>query len=619
MRINSFGVGQIKDKFEGLINILLNSAQGLKEKIIKVSAKEIINTGQIEVVVLFGNNKEKVAQSAQKNGVKFEDLDLGFGILTLPAAEIEKINLIEGISYAELPKALFTSDINSNKASCIPQAWDRYGLSGQKILVGFVDTGIDYLHPAFMNTDGTTRIEFIYDLTDNSKVYTKEQINAAIKSKNPLSIVMADDPVGHGTHVAGIACGGGNIPLENRGVAYNSSIAMVKTTRYGNANYALSTQIMRGIKFLIDKSQELNQPTVINISMSTNDGAHNGTSLLEQYIQVMSSLELVTIVIATGNEGEAAHHAGGIITKEPINIDFAIAEGERGVILQLYKPVLAQLSLEIVSPEGNRSGSIRLAEGLNQVRIGQNVGLIYNTGPKPFDIIGEIVITLLPIGETFEQGGTWSLRITNESEYTGEYDLWMPISEGLSPDTKFLQPNVYNTLGIPATVRGAISVGSYDYVTNVISAFSGRGRLIQLNGQFKPDLVAPGNAIISAVPGGSFDTKSGTSMATPHVTGSAALLMEWGLVKGNDPFLYGDRLKYYLIKGARRKRLDVLYPNPNWGYGELCVEETLNLLSLNLTREIDECRGCVDKENRLEYSFGNVYVRLPSSYVLDKN
>lgn len=604
-------MGKIKNKFEGIINLLLSSSEGLKQKIIETSSKEYISTGQIEIIILFGDNLDKVIQSAEKIGVKFENLDFGFGIITLQSTEIEKINMLEGILYAELPKVLFTSDINSNKASCIPPVWDRYGLSGEQILVGFIDTGIDYTHPAFKNPDGTTRIEYIYDLTDNSKIYTKQDIDLALKSKNPLEIVKADDPVGHGTHVAGIACGGGNIPINNRGVAYNSSIAMVKTTRYGNANFALSTQIMRGIKFLIDKSKETKKPIVINISMSTNNGAHNGTSILEQYIQIISSLELITIVVATGNEGDAAHHSGGYIAKEIINIDFVIAEGESGLILQLYKPLLVDLSIELIAPEGSSSGVIRLAEGFNQVRVGQNVGLIYNTGPKPFDISGEVVLTLLPVGETF-QGGTWSLRLSNPSQYTGLYDLWMPIREGLSTETKFLQPDAYGTLGIPATVQGVISVGSYNYVTNNSSSFSGRGKAVQSSNRFKPDIVAPGNDILSSVPGGGFDTKTGTSMAAPHVSGAAALLMQWGLVKGNDLFLYGDRLKYYLIKGASRKRQDVSYPSPIWGYGELCVDASLNLLALNLTRSSRTTSNNISEDYE-EYRVGNLYVRLPKS------
>lgn len=157
--------------------------------------------------------------------------------------------------------------------------------------------------------------------------------------------------------------------------------------------------------------------------------------------------------------------------------------------------------------------------------------------------------------------------------------MWLPISEALSPKTKFLQPNVYNTLGIPATVQSAISVGSYNSMTNSFSSFSGRGKLYRTS-FIKPDLVAPGEEILSTVPEGGFDTKSGTSMAAPHVAGVCALLLEWGVVKGNDPFLYGDRLKYYLSREAKKNRTEITYPDPSWGYGIVCAYDTLQLLKL---------------------------------------
>ncbi|MDZ5038615.1 S8 family serine peptidase, partial [Clostridium perfringens] len=122
-------------------------------------------------------------------------------------------------------------------------------------------------------------------------------------------------------------------------------------------------------------------------------------------------------------------------------------------------------------------------------------------------------------------------------EYKGIFDMWLRISEGLITYTKFLEPTVLNTLGIPATVYNVIAVGSYNYVTNNISSFSRRGRPDVFQ-RIRPDLVAPGENISSTTPNRSFDTKSGTSMATPHVSGIAGLMMEWGIVKRNDPYLY---------------------------------------------------------------------------------
>lgn len=537
-------------------------------------------------------------------GGTFENLGYGFGIITLKSEDIRKVSQIDGIQYVELPKIVFTSDFESNKDSCVPNAWDRYGLTGEGVLVGFIDTGIDYTHPAFRDEEGNTRIDFIYDLGEDRKIYDKVQINEALKAIDPYAIVNVKDPINHGTHVAGIACAGGKIPKQNYGVAFKSSIAMVKITRYGFLNFALSTQIMRGIKFLVDKANESNKPLAINISLSTNDGAHDGTSLLEQYIETICKLERVAIVIAAGNEGEAAHHVGGELSDINV-IPLSVSDFEPAITLQLYKPLLTDISIEIENPLGEKSGEIVIRDGYREVNIGIDKCIIYNTGPKPFDINGEISISMLP-GSVSLPSGEWKLTLKVLNKYRGVYDIWLPITEVLNPKTKFLKPDVYNTLGIPATVQSVISVGSYNNSTNTFSSFSGRGKLYK-ESFTKPDIVAPGEEILSSVSDNGFDTKSGTSMAAPHVTGICALLLQWGLVKGNDPFLYGDRLKYYLLKGAKKERTDLTYPNPNWGYGVVCAYDSLNLLRLANVRSEVRFENIIDKDG---HYVGNLFIRL---------
>ena len=442
--------------------------------------------------------------------------------------------------------------------------------------MGFLDTGIDYTHPAFINADGTTRIEYIYDLSLGGAVYSKAQINEALNTENPYDIVPSRDDVGHGTHVAGIACAGGNISSKYYGVAPESSIIMVKVAR---GLFTLSTEIMKGIKFLIDKSKELNMPLAINISLSTNDGAHNGSSLLEQYISTVSTLERVTIVIAAGNEGEAAHHVGGNL--EGINdIYFNVSSDEATVVVNLYKSILPSLSIELISPSGGTTGEIAVKEGFQEGTIGNSRYSIYLTGPKPFDVSGDIGIIISGINE-YITPGQWKISLRKLNNYDGTFDMWLPISEGLNINTKFVNPVVYNTLGIPATVRNVISVGSYNYLVDTISPFTGRGQIFE--GQYiKPDIVAPGEGIYSAIPNRSFDKKTGTSMATPQVTGAAALMMQWGIVNRNDLYLYGERLKYFLILGSKKGRRDISYPDPSWGYGELCLRDSFNILSQTL-------------------------------------
>ena len=531
---------------------------------------------EIEVVIISGDNVDNISQTVDNLGGKYLNLGYNFGIVTIPVDKIIDLALVPTIQYIEFPKNLYTTDFESNRASCITQISKVNGLNGKGTIVGFLDTGIDYTHPAFINADGTTRIEYIYDFSLGGAVYSKAQITEALHTENPYDIVPSRDDVGHGTHVAGIACAGGNISSKYYGVAPESSIIMVKVAR---GLFTLSTEIMKGIKFLIDKSKELNMPLAINISLSTNDGAHNGSSLLEQYISTVSTLERVTIVIAAGNEGEAAHHVGGNL--EGINeIFFNVSSDESTVVLNLYKSLLPSVSIELISPSGGSTGEIAVKEGFQEGAIGNSRYSIYLTGPKPFDVSGEIGIIIRGINE-YITPGQWKISLRKLNNYDGTFDMWLPISEGLNINTKFVNPVVYNTLGIPATVRNVISVGSYNYLVDTISPFTGRGQIYE--GQYiKPDIVAPGEGIYSAIPNRSFDKKTGTSMATPQVTGAAALMMQWGIVNRNDPYLYGERLKYFLMLGSKKGRRDISYPDPSWGYGELCLRDSFNILSQTL-------------------------------------
>lgn len=545
-----------------------------KEVLGKLSIAPVNNeSDNIELVILVGENTETVKAKVGAFNGKFEDLGYGYAIVDILISQIVLLAQIPEVQYIEFPKSLYYTDSLSNKISCVDWARSQYGLYGRGILIGFIDTGIDYKDLAFRNADGTTRIEYIYDLSLGGEVYTKDQIDQALREKDPYLVVPSQDIIGHGTHVAGIACAGGDISKEYYGVAPESSIIMVKS---GRGLFSLSTNIMKGLKFLIDKSNELKMPLVINISLSTNDGAHNGTSLLEQYISTISKSERVTIVIAAGNEGNASHHIGGDLTETTV-INFSISGDETYVVMNLYKSVLPQISIEIISPRGVGTGEIVIREGLVEGVVSGNRYRIYNTGPKPFDISGEIGISLVN-DSYYILEGVWTLKIRLLNKYKGIYDMWLPISEGLNKNTKFLSPTIDGTIGIPATVSNIISVGSYNPVSKTISPFSGRGRRNPLYYEAEPTIVAPGEDIIAPVPNGVYDRKTGTSMAAPHISGMSALLMEWGIIKGNDSYLYGERLKYYMIMGAKKERTDVEYPNTSWGYGEACLEETIKRL-----------------------------------------
>ncbi|WP_035282524.1 MULTISPECIES: S8 family serine peptidase [unclassified Clostridium] len=563
---------QVPSKADASLGLLTNVPKAILDQL---GFKYQSQGNNIELTILYRGSVEETRTFIEGLGGNFQDLGFNFAVVNIPANKLDQLAASTTIQYIELPKSLYEQDQESNRVSCIPQLSPDFNVLGDGVLVGFVDSGIDYTHPAFMNTAGTTRIEYIYDLSTGGSVYNKQTINEAIKSSNPFSIVPSIDNTGHGTHVAGIACGGGNINPMYKGVAPNASIAMVKAAR---GTSILSSQIMQGIRFLLDKSRELNMPLVISISLSTNDGAHDGSSLLEQYIRTVSNLERVAIVIAAGNEGDAGHHIGGELIKTQRKI-FNIASEEKSIVMNLYKTILSNISISIINPTSQSSGNINIQEGYIQGGIGSDRYDIYVSGPKPFELNSEIKI-ILSARSGFLAQGVWTLEINVTNQYLGTYSIWLPVLEGLNPATKFLEPNQFNTLGIPATVDNIIAVGSYNYRTNNLSSFSGRGA--QNQNVVRPDLVAPGEDIVGPVPNGGYDNKTGTSMATPQVSGICALMMQWGIVKGNDPYLFGQRLKYYLLMGAQRRRTDVTYPNPLWGYGTVCAFDSLKLLQTDL-------------------------------------
>lgn len=569
-------VEELASKIDTSLGLLTNVPKAILDNLgykFNVGKEENI----IEVTILYRDTPENMKSVVESLGGVFEDLGFNFGIVDLPLDKLDDLARSKSVQYIELPKNLYEADSASNTASCVPEVVSNYKVSGKGVLIGFVDSGIDYTHPAFMNNQGTTRIEYIYDLSDGGKLYNKQTINEAIKAPNPFSIIPSTDLSGHGTHVVGDACAGGNINPEYKGVAPDASIAMVKASRGVSI---LSSQIMKGLRFLVEKSKELNMPLAVSLSLSTNNGAHNGSSLLEQYIRTVANLERASIVIAAGNEGDAGHHTSGILRANP-NQTFNIASDETAIVMNLYKPILPEITLTIINSTGKSSGVIKIQEGYVQGKIAKDRFDIYVSGARPFQLESEVqIIISSPLGYLAE--GVWTLTIDVTNNYDGEYSIWLPVSEGLNPQTRFLEPITFNTLGIPATVDNIIAVGSYNPILNNISSFSGKGKQ-DSGGRVRPDLVAPGENIMGPVPNGSYDSKTGTSMAAPQVAGICALIMEWGIIKGNDPYLFGQRLKYYLIKAAKRTRLDVVYPNPSWGYGQVCALDSLNLIEEDLS------------------------------------
>ena len=326
---------------------------------------------------------------------------------------------------------------------------------------------------------------------------------------------------------------------------------------------------MQAIDYVVRKAREFEMPIAINISFGNTYGSHDGTSLLERFIDDISNYWKSVICIGSGNEGASAGHTSGQVQRGVDTVvQLAIQESEQTVNLQLWKQYSDVMEISLISPSGVRIGPFQEILGSQRFSIGKTELLVYYGEPSPYSTNQEIYIDFLP-KDTYITAGIWEIVLTPRQIVTGEFEMWLPSENVLNKGTAFLYPSERKTLTIPSTADRVISVGAYDALTFTYADFSGRG------GDGKPDLVAPGVRVVAPTREGTYEAVSGTSFATPFVTGGAALLMEWGIVQGNDLYLYGEKVKAYLQRGARPLPAFTEYPNRQVGYGALCVRDSL--------------------------------------------
>ena len=412
-------------------------------------------------------------------------------------------------------------------------------------------------------------------------LFTAEQINLALQTDNPeqrFQLCPSQDLSGHGTHVAGIATGNGRASNGvYRGIAYESQLLVVKLGIPGPNSFPSTSLLMMAVDFCVRQSLIMNVPLAINLSFGNTYGSHSGNSLLETYLDSVANLGQISIIVGSGNEGSSAGHTGGYLsdlTSGTVseNIQFSISDYTTTLNIQLWKNYWDEFTITLLPPAGTGI-TIPSTPGTWRYSFGETEVYSYNGEPAPYNPFQEIYLDFLP-ADTYLTPGIWTLRLTPQRIRDGKWDMWMPSSAIRNTLTGFLRPTPDTTLTIPSTASRVITVGAYDSRQNTMAAFSGRG--YTWNNQFiKPDLVAPGVDITSCSPGGGYVSRTGTSMATPFVTGSAALLMQWGIELGNDSFLYGEKLRAYLINGTQALPGFNEYPNPQTGWGSLCVYNSI--------------------------------------------
>lgn len=612
----------MNQKIENLLNVSLDATRE------ELESSESLSTGfnwrdnTWEIIVRYTGNLENI--KANYN-VYVRELLFNYAIIVTDKATIELISQEPQIVYVEKPKSLYfqleraksaacasnvrvgqpgaygyknisrniNESISENTSGNIVSGQTGHGiggiadngiqyLSGKGVITAIIDTGIDIYSSEFRNADGSTRILDIYDQT-LQREYSAVDIDAFIgKDRNVYTGrdisqeenegIPAFDNIQHGTNVAVIACG-------KSGVAYESDIIVVKMGYSYNNQFPRTTSLMDAIDYIIRKAMEYNRPVAINISYGMNYGDHNGNTLLESYINAAASGYKCSICIGSGNEADKAVHYGGTIKNAQTDtVEIAVGEYQSSIDIQIWKYYWDDIRVTLISPDGTERVIVTHGK-ISRYTLGRTNVISLSGEPSPYNLYQEIYINLQLQG-SYITSGIWKIQLYGENVRQGTYNIWLPASVSLNRATGVIRPVAYDTITIPATAGGCISVGAYNSYTGAYAAFSGRGSALTdvLTAGIKPDILAPGVDISirrDTRQGVVYTSVTGTSYATPFVTGAAALLMQWGIVMENDRFMYGEKLKAYLRSGARQLDGVTQTPNPVTGYGALCVEDSI--------------------------------------------
>jgi subtilisin family serine protease len=496
--------------------------------------------------------------------------------------------------------ALFTpTSIISNvpDTMCNTQQTKNYTLYGQGVLVGIVDTGIDYQHPAFMNRDKTTRIISMWDQTQQDGIhpesfnfgaeYTKALINSALHSTDPMAIVPSKDRNGHGTAIASIAAGS---PTEDRsftGLVPNSELVVVKL-KEAKQNLKMifcvpddklcyqESDIVLGIRYLISVAQRLKRPLVICIALGSSQGSHDGRGVLSLYLESIIRIPDISVAISAGNEGNSNRHYHGTSNYSPYTKDFQLNVGsaDRMFSMEIWPNLPGRLAVEITSPNREIISLIQPSfSACEQFKFQSSSSVVWINNMAFERGTGDQLIMVrfkdpLP--------GIWYFHVQSTDNEPFSIHSWLPSGNLISNNTFFLLPNPDTTITAPGNTWHTLTVTAYNQTTGNILNESGRG--YTRSGLVKPDVAAPGYQVSCALPGGTYGTLTGTGAAAAYATGSLAMIFEWTQGKGNYTYVTGEQASLMLIRTANRNPA-YSYPNNIWGYGTIDVGKVITRIS----------------------------------------
>ncbi|OSA90863.1 UNVERIFIED_ORG: peptidase S8 and S53 subtilisin kexin sedolisin [Clostridium botulinum] len=553
------------------------------------------------------------------------------GAVAVQVRDLDRLRKeIPSIIFIEFSTTYVLQDVEVNNSHDIGviKSNPYLNLSGQGVLVGIIDSGIDYLNNEFINEDETSRIVNIWDQTAkyNNKeevyigdIFTRDDINKAIEAKkqnkNPYDIVPTKDEYNHGTKVAGII-GAKGYNKEVGGVAPNCEFVIVKLQealflkRYILANGIKdvpvynNVELLSGIEYLRKYSLKENKPMVIYIGIGTTNGSHDGKNITSKYLKKVGGTRGIALVAGVGNEGDSEGHVSNYIkdVEDIKSNELNISKEFKDLTFYIWIRRPNQMSINIISPSGEQSSfissKIDRSEEVKFVLVDTKAIVKYYI---PENFTGHQVISL-----NFKdmKAGIWRIQLRGEYIIDGRYDIWLPSKKILHEGTKFLDPDPYATLTVPSTAEKVVTVSYNNSQNGALVASSGNG--FNTNGLINPDITAGGINIVTTSNDNEVSTMSGSSAATAIVAGCCALLLQWGIVNENDKTMYSIKIRSYLAYGARRHGIKE-YPSRELGFGELDLSETFNVIA-----GIYKTRGY---NKYIEYSINNMYVRIPKDIV----
>ncbi len=500
--------------------------------------------------------------------------------------------------YNSIPKCYTLLDTEALADAGILQVqnYPTLELQGTGVMVGFVDTGIDYQNPLFRNLDGSSRIVGIWDQTIQEgnppegflygTEYRKDDIDIALQSENPLELVSSRDENSHGTFLASIAAGNADVENQFLGAAPDAQIAVVKlkqAKQYLRDFYLIGTDapcyqendIMLGITYLHNLAIEKNLPLVLCIALGTNQGSHTAGSPLAGLVDIFSNTDHRAVVIGAGNEADQRHHFLGRIEREDQEqeVEIQVSEGNKGFCMELWASSLNLFEVSITSPSGESSYRFPIRGGRTQ-----EYRFIFERTEISIDykvFVERLNATLVFVRVSNPTEGIWKVAVYPVRIADGEYHIWLPVKEFLTGEVYFLESNPNYTITEPGSALSGITVGFYDGRDNSIAIQSGRG--YTRDERIKPDFVAPGVNVKGAISRNQFAVRTGSSIAAGITAGAVALLMEWGVYVIGEIDLDSSQIRNLLILGTEKME-GTMYPNRTSGYGRLNLYQTFEFI-----------------------------------------